>query len=303
MRVFVTGGTGFIGARLVRALVRRGDSCVVVSRSGRDLWKSQAVRMIRADPVVPGAWQGEICGCDAVVNLAGERIFDPLHRWTGERKERLTNSRVTVTRNLVHGMRAADRKPSRLISGSAIGVYGPRGDEAVDESAAPGNDFLALLSSSWESAALEAEDVAAVSLMRTGIVLGTDGGVLKPLLRLFKTGLGGPWGSGRQWWSWIHIADQIEFMLFALDRGLEGPFNLTTPNPVRVNEFARALGRSLRRPAFFRAPEFALRAAFGDAASVLFDLQKAMPVRVLDAGYEFRFPTMEVALDDLVIGD
>jgi uncharacterized protein (TIGR01777 family) len=302
MRVFITGGTGFIGVELVRALLERGHDCVVVSRSGRDPWLDRAARVIKADPVAPGPWQNEIAGCDAVVNLAGERIFDPLHRWTNERKEQLTASRVTVTRNVVDGMRGAGRRPDRLVSGSAIGFYGPRGDEAVDESGTAGKDFLAHLASHWEEAALEARDVATVALMRTGIVLGVDGGALSPLLGLFKTGLGGPWGDGRQWWSWIHIADQIGFILFALDRGLAGPFNLTAPNPVTVSEFARVLGKALRRPALLRAPEFALRAAFGEAAAVLFDLQKAMPERVLDAGYEFRFPDLTVALDDLLRG-
>lgn len=302
MHVFVTGGTGFIGTRLVAALAGRGDSCVVVSRSGHDGWKHTSVRVVQADPTEPGSWQNEIAGCDAVVNLAGARIFDPLHRWSSERKEQLTTSRVTVTRNLVDGMRAAIRRPSRLVSGSAIGFYGPRGDEAVDESAAAGQDFLARLARQWEETALEARDVATVALMRTGIVLGTDGGALSPLLGLFKSGLGGPWGSGRQWWSWIHIQDQIEFMLYALDHGLDGPFNVTAPHPVTVNEFARELGRALRRPALLRAPEFALRAAFGEAAGVLFDLQRAVPRRALHAGYEFHFPDLPLALDDLLGG-
>jgi uncharacterized protein (TIGR01777 family) len=300
MRVLVTGGTGFIGTHLVRALIERGDECVVVSRSGRDQWHSESVRLLQADPATSGQWQNDIAGTDAVINLAGERIFDPLHRWTNERKQILTTSRVTVTRNVVDGIRGSQLRPRLLLNGSAIGFYGPRGDETLDESSGSGRDFLATLAKEWEAAALEAQDIVAVSLLRTGIVLGSDGGALKPLLGLFKTGLGGPWGNGRQWWSWIHVVDQIGLTLFALDRGLSGPINLTAPNPVTVNELACQLGRALHRPALLRAPEFALRAALGEGAAALFDLQKVMPKRALESGYEFRFPDVAQALQDLI---
>ncbi len=299
MRVFLTGGTGFIGMHLVRALVDRGDECVVITRSGRDPWQNTAVRVLEADPVSPGPWQAEISGSDAVINLAGERIFDPLQRWTVERKRLLTESRVTVTRNVVAGIRSAEQPPRQLLSGSAIGFYGPRGDETLDESSSAGQDFLATLAVAWEAAALEVGNEAAITLLRTGIVLGADGGALKPLVGLFRTGLGGPWGSGDQWWSWIHIADQIRLMLFALDQGITGPLNLTAPSPVTVNQFAKELGRALRRPAFLRAPEFALRTFLGEGAAALFDLQKVVPKRALDAGYEFQFPDFRLALKDL----
>lgn len=300
MRVLVTGGTGFIGTYLVRALAERGDECVVVSRSGADRWNHPAVRVLSADPVIPGSWQNEIAGTDAVINLAGERILDPLHRWNPERKERLIASRVTVTRNVVDGIRGAARRPKLLLSGSAIGYYGPRGDETLDETASAGDDFLARLALDWERAALEAEEIVGVGLLRTGIVLGSDGGALRPLAGLFRTGLGGPWGSGRQWWSWIHIGDEIGLILHALDRGITGPLNLTAPDPVTVNDFARELGRALRRPALLRAPEFALRMMLGEGAATLFDLQRVVPQRALDEGYEFRFGKLPPALQDLV---
>ena len=187
-----------------------------------------------------------------------------------------------------------------LLSSSAIGFYGPRGSDVLDESEAAGGDFLASLSWEWERAARQAEDLTRVTLLRTGLVLGRGGGVLDTLLPLFKMGLGGPWGSGDQWFSWIHMADQIGIMLFALDHDLDGPVNLTAPRPVTVGEFAATLGRSVRKRAVLPAPAFALRMGLGEAASALLDSQRVVPRKALGAGYEFQFPELDRALEDLV---
>ncbi len=302
MRIFLTGATGFIGTPLVRALYERGDECVVVSRSGRDPWRNERVRVIEADPVILGTWRDQLSGVDVVVNLAGERIVDPPRRWTVERKHRLFESRVATTRNLATAIRTTRHRPSVFVSGSAIGYYGARGDDALDESSGPGEDFLAKLAVQWEEAALEIEDVLSVATLRTGIVLGANGGALAPLLSLFRLGLGGPWGHGRQWWSWIHLADQVALILFVIDERLSGPINLTAPNPVTLNDFAAALGAALRRPAMLRAPKFLMRLALGEAAATLFDLQRVLPKRALEIGYRFEFATISQALDDLLTG-
>lgn len=299
MRVFLTGGTGFIGARLVQALVERGDECVVLSRSATNPWNNDLVRVVRANPSLPGDWQASLSGVDAVINLAGERIVDPPKRWTSTRKKRLRDSRVSTTANIVEGIREAGTRPSLFLSGSAIGYYGPRGDTLIDESMGRGADFLAELAHDWEQAALAATDIISVALLRTGIVLGRKAGALASLLPSFKFGLGGPWGSGRQWWSWIHIEDEIGLILLLLDRKFDGIFNLTAPNPVTVNEFATTLGTTLRRPALIRTPAFLLRAGLGEGASALLDLQRVIPKRALECGYEFKFPTLEGALADL----
>lgn len=299
MRIFVTGGTGLIGSRLVRALLERGDECVVLSRSGRDPWGHERARIVRGDPMAQGAWQRAVSGCDAVVNLAGQRIVDPPHRWTAARKRLLRDSRVATTRHVAAAIRAADRKPAAFVSASAIGYYGDRGDETLDESATHGNDFLADLSVAWEDAAVDAEDVTRVVCVRTGLVLDRSGGVLAPLVPLFKLGLGGPWGDGTQWWSWIHAADEIGLILFAIDSDVAGSLNLTAPSPVTVNSFAQALGRALSRPALMRQPVFALRLAMGEMADALLASQRVVPRRALDAGYVFRFPELGGALGDL----
>jgi uncharacterized protein (TIGR01777 family) len=299
MRVFVTGGTGLIGSRLVRQLLERGDECVVVSRTGRDRWGHERVRVVRGDPRVAGQWQGEVAGCDAVVNLAGQRIVDPPHRWTAARKRLLWDSRVEATHQVVAAMRAAERKPAVLVSGSAIGYYGDRADEALDESAARGSDFLADLSVAWEDAARAAGDTTRVVCVRTGLVLDRSGGALAPLIPLFKLGLGGPWGPGTQWWSWIHAADEIGLILLALDSDVSGPLNLTAPHPVTVGTFATALARALHRPAIVRQPAFALRLAMGEMAEALLASQRVVPQRALDAGYAFRHPELDGALADL----
>ena len=300
MRLFLTGGTGFVGERLVRALVARGDECFVVSRSGKDLWANDLVTVLKADPTKSGDWQKSLSGIDAVINLAGERIVDPPKRWTSARKQSLRDSRILTTENIVTGLRNADAPPSLFLSGSAIGYYGPCGDTVVDESAGPGDDFLATLAHDWEQAALEVKDFVDVTLLRTGIVLGKGGGALESLLPPFRLGFGGPWGDGRQWWSWIHIEDEVGLILFVLDKKLEGAINLTAPNPVTVDEFASGLGKALKRPAWIRTPAIALRAGLGEASSALLELQRVIPKRALDAGYEFRFPTLATALREIV---
>lgn len=299
MRILITGGTGFIGGHLVNALSHRGDECLVVSRSGKDLWNTTGVRVVEADPAHPGQWQEEVSAVDAVINLAGERIVDPPKRWTSTRKRSLIESRVSTTENIANAIRGSARPPARFLSGSAIGYYGPRGDDILGEDSTPGNDFLARLSRDWEAAANRAADVVPVTLLRTGIVLGTDGGALPSLLPSFKLGAGGPWGTGRQWWSWIHIADEIGLILMLLDNDLDGAFNLTAPNPVTVNEFAKKLGKALRRPALVRAPGFMLRAALGESADALLELQRAVPNRAIEHGYQFQYPKLSDALSGL----
>jgi uncharacterized protein (TIGR01777 family) len=197
-------------------------------------------------------------------------------------------------------MEQVSPRPTLLVSGSAIGYYGSRGSDTLEESAGAGQDFLARLALEWEETALAAQRLFPVCLLRTGIVLGAGGGALAPLLPLFRAGLGGPWGDGRQWWSWIHLVDAIGVILFAIERRLSGPVNLTAPNPVTVAEFAATLARTLGRPARLTAPAFALRLALGEAADALLASQRVIPARAVGAGYAFRFATLEAALGDLL---
>jgi hypothetical protein len=300
MKAFVTGGTGFIGRPLVRALLERGVEAVVVSRGTADPWNDPRVRVVRGDPTRPGPWQAAVAGCDVVFNLAGAPVIDPPHRWNDRRKAEIRESRVATTELLVEAMRVATPRPAALISQSGKDYYGSRGDAPLDETAPPGNDFLAEVCLAWEDAARQAQDIARVTVLRTGIVLGRHGGALQPLLTPFKLGVGGPWGSGTQWWSWIHLADLVGLMLFVWERQLTGPVNAAAPEAVTVQEFARELGHALHRPAFARIPEAALRLALGEAADVLLTSQRVIPARARDAGYVFRFPALPAALADAV---
>jgi hypothetical protein len=302
MKVVLTGGTGFIGRHLVDALTARGDECVIVSRSGTDPWRRAAVRVVRGDPKEAGNWQRELDGADAVVNLAGELIVDPPKRWTAARKARLRASRIEATRRVVEAIGRAASPPRVVLSGSAVGYYGARGDDVVDESAPPGGDFLARLVVDWEAAAQPASVACRVVYLRTAPVLGLGGGALRPMLPIFKLGLGGPWGSGEQWWSWIHIADEVGLMLHLLDHDVHGPVNLTAPHPVTVNDFAKALGDVLHRPAILHVPAFAMRLALGEAATAMLDLQRVVPTRALESGYAFMFPRVGEALEEVVNG-
>jgi uncharacterized protein (TIGR01777 family) len=238
-------------------------------------------------------------GCDAVVNLAGESIAG---RWTAPKKQLIRDSRVQGTKNLVNALAQLSSRPKVLISASAIGYYGDRGEETLTEDAAPGSDFLAQVCRDWENEALKAESLGMrVVRLRIGLVLGRGGGTLQALLPLFRVGLGGPLGSGRQWWSWIHRDDLCRLIVQILaNENVSGPINATAPQPVRQKEFAQVLGRVLRRPAFLPTPAFALKIALGEFADGILASQRALPRRAQEMGYRFQFEELEGALREIL---
>jgi uncharacterized protein len=297
MRVFLTGATGLIGQALATSLLQDGHEVVALSRSATPAGLPAGSRAVLGDPSVPGAWQEELSRCDACVNLAGEPVA--AGRWTEERRRRIRDSRVNATRNVAAVIAAGG--PSVLVSGSAIGYYGPRGDEVLDESSPPGDDFLARVAVEWEAAASPARRRARVVLVRTGIVLAAGGGALPKLVLPFRVFAGGPVGDGGFWQSWIHLADQVGILRLALENpGADGPVNATAPDPARNRDLARAIGRVLRRPSLITTPAFAVRAALGEMAEVVLASQRVLPRAALSLGYRFRWPALEPALRDLL---
>jgi uncharacterized protein (TIGR01777 family) len=306
MRVFVTGGTGLVGTRLVKRLLERGDGVAVLTRrpaAARERL-GQGCSIVDGDPMQPGAWMDAVGDCDTVVHLAGENIF--AKRWKPAFKELLYASRVKSTENVVQALarnpRTSTGQPKTLVNASAIGYYGPHGDEELDEESPPGDDFLAQICRDWEKAARQAEPLGVrVALVRVGVVLDREGGALAQMLTPFKLGVGGPTGSGRQWMSWIHHADLVGLFLLALDNpAATGPLNGTAPGPVPNKEFARALGRALHRPAFLPTPGLALRAMLGEVAGIITTGQRVLPRKAMSLGYTFRFPTIDAALADIL---
>ena len=297
MRVLVTGATGLIGRALSASLLADGHEVVALSRSPDPQGLPAQAKVVHGDPSVPGPWLEELAGCDACVNLAGEPVA--AGRWTEARRKRIRDSRVLSTRVLAAEI--ATRGPRVLVNGSAIGFYGPRGDEVLDESSPPGNDFLAHVAVEWEEAARAARKRARVVLVRTGIVLSADGGALPRLVLPFRMFAGGPIGDGGFWQSWIHEADQVGILRLALeDERASGPMNATAPDPVRNRDLARALGRVLGRPSLLAAPAVAVRAALGEMAEVVLASQRVLPQRALELGYRFRWPALEPALRNLL---
>jgi uncharacterized protein (TIGR01777 family) len=296
MKVFVTGATGLIGRSLCAALLRRGDEVTALSRRpGGAL--PPGVAALRGDPAVAGPWLKALSRSDAVVHLAGEPVAGG--RWTTERKARLAASRLDSTRLVAQAIAAGG--PSVLVQASAVGFYGDRGDEPLDEGAAPGRGFLADLSVRWEAAAAPAATRARVVLVRTGIVLARDGGALPLLARPFRLFVGGRIGDGRAWQPWIHHADELGLLLLALDDDrVRGPLNAVAPGPVRQAELARTLATVLHRPNLLPVPAGALRLGLGEMAEVLLASQRVVPGQALALGYRFRFPTLEPALRDLL---
>ena len=302
MKVVITGGTGFIGTALTSALLARGDKVTLVTRApvvAQQSWDGRIdARLWNGRD--PGPWVMAINGADAVINLAGESVAGG--RWSGARKLALVKSRIDSTRAVVKALEAATERPLVFVSASAVGYYGgnPKGD--CPEGAPPGSDFLAALCGQWEreAAAGEKFEVRAV-MARIGVVLGKSGGAFAKMLTPFKLGLGGPLGSGRQPFPWIHVDDAVGAILHAIeDVGLAGPVNVVAPEPATSATFAKAMGRALHRPAFLPAPAFALRLALGEMSTLLLDGQRAVPKKLLDSGYAFRHPTLDGALKELV---
>jgi uncharacterized protein (TIGR01777 family) len=301
VNVFMTGGTGFVGTTLSEKLLALGHGVTVLTRSAVSEREGRAgVRYVTGDPTQPGVWQEAVAGHEVIINLAGASIFK---RWTKDVKQVIRDSRIRTTRNLVHAISGASAKGTVLFSTSAIGYYGFRGDEMLDEESAPGNDFLARLSQEWEAEALQAVQYGArVIICRFGIVLGASGGALAQMIPVFKKGMGSPLGTGKQWFSWVHEQDLVDIYLFLLDRSdVEGPVNCTAPNPVRNKALTEALARAMRKPAFMPSvPGFMVKIMMGEFGSVLLEGQKVMPKRLLDLGFPFRFPRIEAALQDLL---
>jgi uncharacterized protein (TIGR01777 family) len=306
MRVFVTGGTGLVGTRLVHKLQQRNDQVVLLTRrasTAREKFGG-GVEIAEGDPMQPGAWMEALAGCEGVIHLAGENIFN--RRWNADFKQLLFDSRIKSTANVVAALarnpRRADGSPKVLVNASAIGWYGAHGDEELTEESPPASDFLAQLCVEWEKAAHQAEkDGVRVALVRVGIVLDREGGALAKMLTPFKWFVGGKVSNGRQYMSWIHHEDMVGLFLLGLD-SVEaiGPLNGTAPNPVTNKQFSKALGRALHRPACFPTPRFMLRLALGEVADVIATGQRVLPKRPQALGYQFRFPTIDEALADIL---
>ena len=290
MRVAVSGASGFIGSAVVRRLEAAGHQ---VSRLVRGTPKPGEIHWIPAGALEAGPLEG----FDAVVHLAAENISG---RWTNTKKARILNSRVQGTLTIAASLARLQRKPKVLVSASAIGFYGSRGDETLDESSTPGSDFLAEVARQWESATESASRAGIrVALLRFGVVLGESGGALKQMLRPFKMGVGGRIGSGQQWMSWVALDDAAGAVEHAIsNEAVRGPVNVVSPTPVRNSEFTKALGEVLHRPTVFPMPEFAVKVAFGEMGeSLLLGSQRVLPKKLQESGYQFKFSELRAALE------
>ena len=293
MKIVVAGANGLIGRALLRALRARGDEAIALVRRQRDIEGATVVQWDGRE----GPWASALDGAGAIVNLAGAGVAD--HRWTDDYKRQILESRTHSTRAIVEAIGKAKVKPRVLMNASAVGYYGGRGDDLVDETAKAGTDFLAGVTRAWEEEAGKA-GVRSVFL-RTGIVLARDGGALAKMLPPFKAFVGGPIGNGRQWMPWIHLDDEVSAILWAVDHEeLKGPVNLTAPNPVTAGEFAKSLGKVLHRPSWAPVPAAALKLMLGEFANVLVEGQRAVPVQLQKSGFAFRYRELSAALEDLL---
>lgn len=301
MKIFITGGTGFIGRSLVARLLEGGHELTLLTRSlrhGRPL--PPGASYLEGDPTQEGAWQETLAHHDGVINLAGASIF---RRWTDEAKQVMRESRILTTNHIVEALKAKRTNQAHLLNASAIGYYGFHEDEALDENGAPGKGFLADLARDWESAALKARDSGSrVVLTRFGVVLGEGGGALEKMIPLFKWWLGSPLGRGKQWFSWIHRQDLTAALAFLLEHeAIDGPVNCTAPRPIQNEEMTKILGEVLGKPTFMPAvPGFVISAVLGEFGSILLKGQKVLPKKLLESGFAFRFPELRGALADLL---
>lgn len=298
MKIFITGGRGFVGSFLTELLLEKGHHVTVISRSGSMQADNHSERFsyISADTTIPGEWQNALREMDVVINLAGATIF---HYWTRAYKEKIYNSRILTTRNLVDALPGDGR--TTLISTSAAGFYGDRGDDVLTEDEPAGDDFLAQVCRDWEKEAFKAKEKnARIVITRFGIVADSRGGAMGIMMLPFKFFVGGPIGSGRQWFSWIHLKDLLSALSFCIEnRDVEGVLNFTAPNPIRNRELSKAIGNKLHRPAFFKVPALAIRAFLGEFGSALICSQRAVPQELKRSGFSFQYQTFEEALEEI----
>ncbi len=301
-RIVVTGATGLIGKKLVNVLIDRGDELIIFSR---DAEKAKSIfpkskQCVEWDYHKPDLWKSKLENADAVIHLAGINLFSK--RWNDDFKKEVLESREVSTKILVDSIKSCSNKPEVFISASGIGYYGDCGETILDEKSIKGNDFLADVCEVWESEAAKVEEAGVRSVrIRTGLVLSTEDGALKQMLPVFKFFIGGPLGNGKQWASWLHIDDIVEIYLHAIDNAnLSGAVNAASPNPVRMKELAKTLGKVLNRPSLFPAPKFLLKLVVGEAAEVVTASQRIDVKKLLNSGYQFKFTESSNALENLL---
>jgi uncharacterized protein (TIGR01777 family) len=297
MNVFITGGLGFVGRNLSKFLLQKGNRVTAVgSRKNPALIDHPDFRYISADTTQTGAWQQELGDQQVIINLAGKSIFT---RWTEKSKKQIMDSRILTTRNLVGALPAGS--PMVFCSTSAVGYYGSRGDDVLTEEAAPGDDFLAAVGKNWEQEALQAQTKGVrVVLTRFGIVLHRDGGAMAKMVPAFRFFLGGPLGSGEQWFPWIHMHDLLSAYKWVIENSeVSGPVNFCAPQPVRNRELVKKLGIALNRPAFMPAPAFMIKLLLGEFGESLLNSQRAIPAKLQKIGFKFRYADMDSALREI----
>ncbi|HZD40657.1 MAG TPA: TIGR01777 family oxidoreductase, partial [Terriglobales bacterium] len=292
----ITGATGFIGSPLCSRLLEQGHTLTLLTRSAPRSAAAQNKRWLHWTPGASGVWEKSIDGADGIINLAGEPLA--ASRWTPQQKQKIRMSRIEATNALVDAAAKAEQRPRFLINASAVGYYGPRGDELITEGAAAGTDFLAETTRDWENEAMKAKSLGVrVVCLRSGMVLGSHGGALAKMVPPFKLFIGGPLGSGKQWISWIHMEDEVGLILHLAGHAeASGPVNATAPNPVTMKEFCRTLGQVLGRPCWAPVPALALRLLLGEMAEMVLTGQKVIPAAAEKWGYQFRYPYLEGAL-------
>lgn len=301
MKILITGGTGFVGTQLTSHLLQDGNEVTILTRSRKEPAREGSGRSyLQGDPTQKGAWQEAIRDHDVIINLAGASIFS---RWTDEHKKAIRESRVSTTRNIVEGIPSDSSRKMTLFSTSAVGYYGFHGDEELAEDSPPGEDFLARIAAEWEGEALKAQGKGArVVITRFGIVLGDKGGALGQMIPLFKKYIGGPIGSGKQWFSWVHIEDLAEAFVFLVKHPeISGPVNLCSPNPVRNKDLAKALGKTLHRPSILPAPAFMVKLVLGEFGSVILEGQRVIPRKLMEKGFVFQYPDINKALQGIIV--